>query len=83
MGLKTKLTEVLKDDKRVTTVTVQDGLMHGENGRFVKVFGNAIWIEIFLADSRKINDAHAITIVKSYLHNINHNTKKDTGAASE
>lgn len=85
MSLQTKLREEFKDNPDVTSVSVRDGVMHGENGRFIKVFGHAIWIEIFIADNRKVNDAHATTIIHSYLRNANiSNTQpKETGEASE
>jgi hypothetical protein len=80
MSLREKLTESLKDNPNVTTVVVRDGSMHGERGRFIKVFGHAVWIEIFIADSRKVKDSHAMTIVHSYLRNANlEKNPKETG----
>jgi hypothetical protein len=56
---------------KVRSVQVTESRLHGEPGERIRVTSHeGTGIDVFLADSRKITEDHAVTIVTSHLHRI-------------
>lgn len=56
---------------RVASVTGNREVYRGEKGENIRVQGhNGRYIDVFLADNRKIQDGAAVRIVQSYLSRI-------------